>query len=267
MVRGIRDLEATQRAYAEAEVKKGFECESAKKFADAVVHYRNAAEFGHFGAHFRLGEMYQAGRGVPQSSQEASVWLARIREAAERGDKEAQVKFGFMYCVGVGVTRDYAEAVSWWRRADEQGDAEAAAHLSSAYHWGHGVPEDHEEEERWSLRAAAQGNPWACYQLGIRHVGGGKMGPAELLPEAPPEVHRVFANVQERDIVCKHEEDLVKAYMWFKLGAMKEGLGQGMCEIWCELIHGGLSASQIAEAERLAREWEAAVDKASRGKS
>jgi hypothetical protein len=51
------------------------------------------------------------------------------------------------------------------------------------------------------------------------------------------------------------------AYMWFKLGAMKEGAaeGQALCRCWCDLLREKfLSASQVADAEKLAKEWEGA---------
>jgi TPR repeat protein len=247
VVRGIRDLEATDRAYAEAEFESGVECEGAEKFADAAAHYRNAAELQHAQAQFFLAGMYQEGRGVEQNVQEAQVWFGRIREAAERGESEAQVSFALMFHHGLGVGQDYAEAAKWHRRAAEQGDANAAVSVALDYHNGRGVPEDHEEEERWLLKAAAKGNANACYFLGSSYMG------------------------TTRRTVCHHEEDVMKAYMWFKLGATKEDgrKEQGTCEVLCVFLlrQGQLSASQIVEAERLAREWEAAVDKVSRSKS
>jgi len=267
VVRGIRDLETTERAYAEAELERGIECEGAEKFADAAIHYRNAAELGHAWAQFRLAEMYQGGKGIEQNLHEAQVWFGRIREAAERGESEAQWSLGLMFSDGLGAGQDYAEAAEWWRRAAEQGDAAAAASLAHSYHNGRGVMEDHDEEERWLLEAAAKGNPLACHELGMMHMGLDSTNPAELSPE----LQRLFANdaAAARRAVCRsrHERDLVKACMWFKLGAMKTGVerGQGLCKMWCELIlpkFRELTASQIDEAERLAREWKAAVDNA-----
>jgi TPR repeat protein len=244
VVRGIRDLEATERAYAEAESERGAEYEVAEKFADAAIHYRNAAELGHAGAQFRLAEMYKGGKGVEQSLQEAQIWFGRIREAAERGESEAQFSLALMFSGGLGVEQDDAEAAKWMRRAAEQGDAYAAVHLAICYDSGLGVSEDHEEGERWLLKAVARGNPLACYFLGLN---------------------------------CLEAEDFVRAYMWFELGAIKGGVepgkllckmwrypddGKEQCKMWRYFIEGRLSASQIAEAERLAREWEATVDKA-----
>jgi len=236
-----RSGESTERAYAEAELQRGIECEKAERFADAAAHYRNAAELGHAGAQLFLARMYRMGRGIEQN--EAETWLRRIREAAEQGESEAQFSLALTFSEGLGVGQDQAEATKWLRRAEEQGDSYAAVYLSLCYHSGLGVPEDHEEEKRWLLKAVARGNPLACFFLGLN---------------------------------CLHEEDLVGAYMWFELGAIKGGAepGQELCKIWrypddgkeqCKLyrwfIEGRLSASQIAEAKRLAREREAAVDK------
>jgi TPR repeat protein len=227
--------------------------------------------------------MYQEGRGIEQNVQEAELWFARIREAAERGDKEAQVRFGLMYRYGLGVTRDYAGAVSWWRRAAEQGEAEAEDALASAYHFGHGVPEDHEEEERWLRKADARGYGWACLRLGMKYSGGlssvwpipvllAKTAPTPLEARAlsraadivesairgtyrPPsaQAHVPMPSSPQGgrgECVPRKEVDRVKAYMWFKAGAEQ---GEEGCEVLCKLLAKNLDASQIAEAERLAK--------------
>ena len=44
---------------------------------------------------------------------------------AERGNADAQYRIGMMYEEGRGVTQDYAEAMKWYRLAAEQGVADA----------------------------------------------------------------------------------------------------------------------------------------------
>jgi TPR repeat protein len=241
VIRGIRDLEATERVYAEAEFEKGVECEGAENFADAAIHYRIAAELRHARAQFFLAGMYQEGRGIEQNVQEAETWFRRIREAAEQGEGEAQMSLALMFHHGLGAVQDYAEAAKWWRRAAEQGDASAEVSLALCYHHGRGVPEDHKEEEHWLLKAAAKGKANACFYLGHSYMD------------------------TTRRTACHHEEDLVKAYMWLKVGAMREDVEKEpkTCKALCVFLlrQGQLSSAQIAEAERLAREWEAAVDK------
>ncbi len=45
------------------------------------------------------------------------------RPLAEQGVAKAQFKLGLMYDNGRGVPQDYAEAVKWYRKAAEQGYA------------------------------------------------------------------------------------------------------------------------------------------------
>lgn len=258
VLRGIRDLEAAERAHAQAEFETGVECESNEQLAEAVTHYRNAAELGHFNACLKLGEMYVKGRAVTQDPQQAALWFRKIVEAAERGEREAQVTLGCMYRDGLGVTQDYAHAMDWWKRAAEQGDTDVAVfHIASCYHFGHGVPEDHEEEKRLLRRAAAKGHPWACYQLGSKYLGKS----STAFWEEPKELSRYSVSFRQacaewsaRRAICNYEEDRTKAYMWFKLGASRAGRGQAMCQMWCDLLreHGYLSTTQITDAEKLA---------------
>lgn len=57
--------------------------------------------------------------------------LNSLRARAEKGDASAQFKLGFMYDVGKGVPQDHTEAVRWYRKAADQGDADAQANLGS----------------------------------------------------------------------------------------------------------------------------------------
>src|SRR5262245_55982400 len=62
-----------------------------------VFALRKRASTGDSAAQFRLGEMYDSGRGVAQSHAEAVRWL---RAAATQGHVEAQAKLGEMYLSG-----------------------------------------------------------------------------------------------------------------------------------------------------------------------
>ena len=80
------------------------------------------AERGDPEAQLEVGEMYVAGRDVPQNDAVAFAWY---RQAAEQGVAEAQFNVGLMYSAGRGVPRDEAEAVTWYQKAAAQGLAEA----------------------------------------------------------------------------------------------------------------------------------------------
>ena len=66
--------------------------------------------------------MYDAGRGVAQSDQEAVRWF---RRAAEQGYADAQYALGSMYSTGRGVAQSEEEAARWVRLAAEQGHVDA----------------------------------------------------------------------------------------------------------------------------------------------
>ena len=122
------------------------------------------------------------------------------------------------------------EAVAELRAAAEQGDAVAQFNLGVMYATGEGVPQDDAEAARWYRLAAEQGNADAQYDLGLRYATG--LG----VPE-----------------------DDVTAHMWFNFAAsrstgdVRDRAVQGRDRVAEEL-----NASQRAEAQRLAREWDAA---------
>lgn len=59
---------------------------------------------------------------VTQDLAEAAKWY---RKLAEQGFAPAQFKVGWMYQVGKGVDQDRDEAVRWYRKAVENGNLEA----------------------------------------------------------------------------------------------------------------------------------------------
>ena len=71
---------------------------------------------------YKLGQMYQSGRGVVKDNNEAFKWY---KKAAERGHKEAQFGLGNMYCKDEGVEQDYIEAYKWYILSSNQGCTEA----------------------------------------------------------------------------------------------------------------------------------------------
>jgi len=74
---------------------------------------RSAAEQGHAGAQFNIGDMYRQGQGVKDLTEA----VRRYRKAASQGNANAQVSIGLMYVEGLGVKKDSAEAVRWYLKA------------------------------------------------------------------------------------------------------------------------------------------------------
>jgi uncharacterized protein len=157
--------------------------------------------------------------------------LRFLAPLAEKGDAEAQFKLGTMYDNGEGVQQDYAEALKWYRLAADQGNAFAQFALAYLYEWGRGVPQDNVEAVKWYRLAADQGNVLAQSNLGYIYESG--LG----VPQ-----------------------DLVQAHMWFSL--VKSFLtfsSEGFESV--DRVAEQMTPDQIAEAQRLAREWIAAHPK------
>ena len=120
--------------------------------ADAMDRVR-AAEQGHAGAQYSLGQMYFYGTGVPQSYGAAVKWYLK---AAEQGHAGAQFSLGAFYATGDGVPQNYAESEKWFRRAAEQGNADAQYSLGQVYFYGTGVPQDYVQAHKWFNLATAR---------------------------------------------------------------------------------------------------------------
>ncbi len=180
---------------------------------------RAAAEAGNVDTQFNLGYMYNIGQGITQDYIEAAKWY---RRAAEQGLPIAQNKLGDMYNVGQGVPEDDAEAVKWYRRAAEQDYADAQFNLGYMYNVGRGVPQDYTEAVKWYRRAAEQGNTVAQANLG-----------------------RLYGNGQGVS------QDYTLAHMWLNLA----GTDFEDARELRDTVAKQMTPAQIAEAQRLAREW------------
>jgi len=133
-----------------------------------------------------------------------------------------------MYTLGQGVPQDYAEAAKWNRLAADQGFAEAQASLGVAYIQGQGVPQDYAEAVKWCRKAADQGIARAQGALGLMYEQGWGVA-----------------------------QDYVLAYTWLNLSASREYVAEGR-DILTKLrdeVAAMMTPSQIAEAQRMAREW------------
>ena len=139
-----------------------------------------------------------------------------------------------MYELGRGVPQDDAEAVKWYRKATEQGHAEAQYILGVMYAEGRqGVPQDYAEAVKWWRKAALQGYALAQFLLGLMYAEG--LGVSQ---------------------------DYVLAHKWINLFAARGGeAGDTAFRDFVASIASKMTPAQIAEAQRLAREWMAAFEK------
>ena len=176
---------------------------------------------------------YEAeGRGVPQDEAEAVRWY---RRAADQGHAAAQYNLGglYLYAEGRGVPQDEAEATRWFRLAADQGLAAAQYNLGGLYLYaeGRGVPQDEAEATRWFRLAADQGLAAAHYRLGVMYRDGEGV-----------------------------TQDLVAAHMWMSLAAARlSAAGRFTYAQARDLVAKEMTAEQITEAQRRAREWKPAA--------
>jgi uncharacterized protein len=171
----------------------------------------------------------------------ASLMLAAIAGASVAGpleDGEAAFKRG-----------DYATALRLWRPLANQGDARAQYYLGAIYANGQGVPQDHAKALKWFRLGANQGDARAQYYLGATYANAEALQWFRLAAEqgdarAQYYLGAMYANGQGVP------QDLVLAHMWFNLSA-----AGGYPEQVRDEIAGHMTPAQIAEAQKLAREW------------
>ena len=226
-----------------------------------LVALHEQARHGEAEAQVSLGFKYRRGEGVLQSDVAAARWF---RAAAEQGDAEAQFNLGFHYREGRGAPQDDVRAIRWYRRAAEQGDADAQNNLGGMYARGDGVEPNGPEAVRWWTLAAQQRHPVAQYNLGFMYGDGLDLpgGPEDALQASgrvvqsgPAKAGDQLAGSDTRSV----PQDYVRAYMWLTLasrhgtGAVRNGAIQGRAR-----AEQKMSAAELAEARRRAREWKPA---------
>ena len=124
---------------------------------------------------------------------------------------------------------DYAEALRLWGQLADQGNARAQFSLGQMYYMGQGVPRDYAQADAWYRKAADQGFDYAQFNLGVAYEDGGLGVP----------------------------QDYALAYMWFNLAsspATNTDLRQMAVENR-DKVAAKMTPAQIAEAQRMAREW------------
>jgi hypothetical protein len=163
----------------------------------------------------------------PGNNSQLSDAIAEWMKKAEQGDASAQSYVGLSYELGQGVPYDYVLAVRWYLAAAEQGHATAQNNLGGLYESGRGVLYDYVEAARWYLAAAEQGHPLAQFNLGVMYDYG-------------------------RGV----PQDYIQAHMWCNLAASDlTGERREQATKNRDLIAEKMTSEQIAEAQRLAREW------------
>lgn len=113
------------------------------------------------------------------------------------------------------------------------GDADAQHKLGYAYDKGEGVPQDYAQAAAWYRKAAEQGHAGAQFFLGV----------AYYLEQGVP-------------------QDYVESHKWTNLAASRASAeNQKEFAEGRDLVAAEMTPAQLAEAEKLAREWMAAFEK------
>lgn len=196
-----------------------YKAKDPEKLAQSVYWFTKAADQGNADAEWWLVGAYGAGEGVTQDDRTALYWL---KKAAEDGQPQAQSVMGMNYRDGRNVEPDQQKAFDLFLRAAKQDDVDSQVSVAQMYEEGDVVPQDYVEAAKWYKKAAEHipdhgGAGVARRSLGFLYMDG--LG----VPQ-----------------------DYLIAYMYFALSNSEENMH------WAAEK---MTSSQIAEAQRRAKEW------------
>jgi TPR repeat protein len=193
------------------------------------------------------------------------------RSLADRGNAAAMVRLGFFYEIGWGVKQDWLEAAKWYSKAAEAGDESAAGSLGFiGRHWRVFTQTDMNPViYELVKKAAMRGNAAAQFSLGVMNYDfrdlssdQDKVNPQEALiwyrraaEQGDCDSQFSLGTAYERGIGVP--QDYIEAHKWYNLAAPRSSYADIRDDIIKRrdaLAH-RMTRSQLAEAQRLAREW------------
>jgi TPR repeat protein len=123
---------------------------------------------------------------------------------------------------------DYATALRLIHPLADHGDAPAQYRLGDMYAYGKGVTQDYALAMIWYQKAAEQGYAYAQYALGLMY--------SNSYGGVPP--------------------DFVLGYKWLSLSTTRlKDDAANFAAVFRDIVAKKMSPAQIAEAQKLAREW------------
>jgi hypothetical protein len=131
--------------------------------------YKKAADLGHADAMGNLGALLESGRGGPQSLETAREWY--VKGAALNG-RVAMHNLGVMLENGRGTSKNPAEAKIWYERAAALEYPPALNDLGRLYLTGAGVPKNYVRARTSFEQAAQLGDAKAMNNLGLLYLKG-----------------------------------------------------------------------------------------------
>jgi len=157
--------------------------------------------------------------------------IDELRPAAEQGSAEEQYNLGLQY--EKALPQDHREAVQWYRMAATQRHAGAFYRLCVLSDLGRGLPQDYQEALRWCHLAADQRHGAAMFLIATYY------DKARGVPK-----------------------DVIQAYQWYNLAAAN-GYEDGAK--WRDRLARGMTPTQIAKAQFLARNWKPKLEEPALG--
>ena len=189
------------------------------------------------------------------------IWY---RKAADQGYPNGLTSLGWMYVQGLGAPQDFAQALAWLHKAADQGNAAGQANLGWMY-------------EHWPRRAAGLCAGGDLVSEGRRPRGQRRADRPRLDVRAWPRRPQDFAQAviwyrkaadqesaaAQNNLGLMYEngrgvpQDYIRAHMWYNLAASGASDRRTREEAVKarDAVATKMTSVQIAEAQRLAREW------------
>ena len=134
----------------------------ARDYAKAAKWYREAAERGHADAQYKLGSMYDCGKGVDEDAEKAEMWYRKAMENGQDDAKDSLVEMyynlGELYYNGDGVDEDHAAALTWYLKAAVLGDEGAREALQQLLSEMFESEDDADAAEEWCAKILEEGD-------------------------------------------------------------------------------------------------------------
>jgi TPR repeat protein len=129
---------------------------------EAFRWYSRAAECSHTLAIYRLGQLYETGRGVHQNDAKA---IECYQVARYLGNSNALYQLGLIYHYGKGTSLNTDKAIDYYTQAAEKGNSVAQFTLGQLFEEGKLFLKNTLEAVKWYSISRSQGNEKALHWL------------------------------------------------------------------------------------------------------
>lgn len=148
-------------------IETEFDTKTPEEYAADFEKYQAEAGEGKAEAMYRLGRMYEEGRGALTSDyKEALIWY---NKALEKKYPAAMNHLATLYMSAQGVEADFEKAVKLYEEAAELGNTDAMLNLGVLREKGLVFKKDGKEALKWYEKAAEKGNAAAARVAGDKY--------------------------------------------------------------------------------------------------